>query len=351
MAKKSKDVDIEKDIDAELDKDLEKDIELIESGEVVETGRPAKSESKPASDDRRDKYEQQDNFLVPRQTYLASGIHIGMKQKFEHMRQFIYKVRPDGLAVMNLQMIDDRIRTAAKAMAKARSIVIVSRKNIAFQAVEKFSELTGSHKILGRFMPGTLTNPSYKSFVEADIVLIIDPVYDYQALKEAETARIPIFSICGTSNETNGVDFILPANNKSAKALATLFWLLAREILKARGELKSDEDYKAKVTDFFKEGVYEGEGDRYGMGSQEFPDDSSDRGISRRTRDSEREERRPVRRYRKESPAGVQPSKVASPSAATAVAKTSEAKVPEAASADKDVAEKSKDAKGEAKTE
>lgn len=194
-------------------------------------------------------------FLVPSQTYLASGIHIGMKQKSQHMRRFVYKIRPDGLAVMNLQTIDERIRIAAALLGRAKSIAVVGRKNISHTAIEKFGEAVGGRVIKGRFMPGTLTNPREKSFFEADIMLVVDPLYDHQAMDEAATARVPVIAVCGTSNETNDIDLIIPANNKSAKSLAVLFWILAREVQKNRGQLQKDEDFAFKITDFVREGA------------------------------------------------------------------------------------------------
>jgi len=193
------------------------------------------------------------NFLVPRQMYLASGIHIGMKQKTEHMKRFIYKIRPDGLAVLNIQMIDDRIRLAAKTLANTGKIAIVSRRDIGKKAADKFAEVTGAHSITGRFMPGSFTNPNYNDFFEADIVIVIDPTYDYQALKESKTARIPVMAICGTSNEVNDIDFILPANNKSMKSISTLLWILSREILKERGEIKGDAGFEVDISEFVDE--------------------------------------------------------------------------------------------------
>jgi small subunit ribosomal protein S2 len=67
------------------------------------------------------------------------------------------------------------------------------------------------------------------------------------------TARVPVVAICDTFNETRDVDVILPANNKGKKALATLFWLLARQTLKERGEIKTDKEFKYKIEDFEKE--------------------------------------------------------------------------------------------------
>ncbi len=51
-----------------------------------------------------------ENFLVPSNVYLKSGIHIGTKFKTGYMENFIYKTRPDGLSVLNLQKIDERIK-------------------------------------------------------------------------------------------------------------------------------------------------------------------------------------------------------------------------------------------------
>ena len=190
--------------------------------------------------------------LMPRQKYLASGIHIGTKQRTKKMKEFIYKVREDGLTVLNLKKIDERIRVAAKFLSRYERILVVGRKAVAHKPIKKFAEIVGAKAVVGRFMPGTLTNPSYKEFFEAEIVLIVDPLIDKQALSEAVKARIPIVAICDTSNETRDVDLVIPANNKGRKALATLFWLLAREILKERKEIKSDSEYKYKVEDFLK---------------------------------------------------------------------------------------------------
>jgi len=190
--------------------------------------------------------------LIPRQQYLASGIHIGTKQRTKQMREFIYKIRTDGLTVLNLRKLDERIRVAAKFLARSEKILVVSRKMVASKIIKKFAEIVGAKAITGRFMPGTLTNPSYKGYFEADVILIVDPLVDHQALSEAVKARVPIIAICDTFNETRNIDLIIPANNRGKKALATLFWLLAREILKERGEIKSYSDFKYKIEDFLK---------------------------------------------------------------------------------------------------
>ena len=191
--------------------------------------------------------------LIPKQQYLAAGIHIGMKQRTEQMREFIYKIREDGLAVLNLRKIDERIRIAAKFLSRLQNILVVSRKSVAKEAIEKFSEVIGAKVVTSRFMPGSLTNPDCDSFFEADALLIVDPLIDIQALQESVKARVPLVAICDTFNETKDIDLIIPANNKGKKALATLFWLLAREILKERKLIASDKEFKYQIDDFGKE--------------------------------------------------------------------------------------------------
>ena len=201
--------------------------------------------------------------LIPRNDYLASGLHIGMKQRTADMKEFIYKIRSDGLSVLNLRKVDERIRSAAKFIAQSQKVMVVGRKQVAHEPIRKFCELTGSECVVGRFLPGTLTNPKFRKYFEAGIIVISDPLIDYQALQESVSARVPIIGICDTFNETRNLDLIIPANNKSRKSLATLFWLLAREVLKLRGKISSDKEFKFTIDDFGGKEEYERYEERY----------------------------------------------------------------------------------------
>jgi small subunit ribosomal protein S2 len=62
--------------------------------------------------------------------------------------------------------------------------------------------------------------------------------------------RIPIIALCDTGTRLDFIDFVIPINNKGKKSLAFAFWLLAREILVARGKIKDRKSFKFKLEDF-----------------------------------------------------------------------------------------------------
>ena len=177
-----------------------------------------------------------EEFLIPKEEYLSFGIHIGMKSKTANMKRFIYKIREDGLSVLNLKLLDERISIAAKFLAKNKNILVVGRKPNSHKGVRKLAEVIGADHVVGRFMPGTLTNPNYNKFLEPDVIILADPLSDKQSLKEAVDSRIPVVALCDTFNDTKNIDLVIPCNNKGRKSLALVFWLLAREIMKNRGE-------------------------------------------------------------------------------------------------------------------
>jgi len=174
--------------------------------------------------------------LIPREKYLSAGVHIGMTTKTANMKRFIYKIRPNGLAVLNVGLLDKRIGYAANMLSAAKHLLIVTRKDSSQKPVEKFAEVIGAKAIVGRFMPGSLTNPSFKSFFEPDMLFVTDPLADRQAIKEALKIRIPIVGLADTFNETTYIDTIIPCNNKGKKSLALIFWLLAKIIIESRNE-------------------------------------------------------------------------------------------------------------------
>ncbi|MCC7575035.1 30S ribosomal protein S2 [Candidatus Woesearchaeota archaeon] len=189
--------------------------------------------------------------LIPNDEYLKSGIHIGTKFRTKYMDNFIYKTRPDGLSVLNVQKIDERIKLAANLLSNyaPEDILVVCRRETGWKAVKLFSQITGTKHFAGRYPPGVLTNPSLKNFIEAKIVLVADSWPDKNAVEDAIKIGLPVIALCDTNNQTNNIDFVVPCNNKGKKSLGLVFYLLAKLYTEKKGLIKP-EDFKYNVVDF-----------------------------------------------------------------------------------------------------
>ncbi len=197
----------------------------------------------------------EESLLVPTDQYLKAGIHIGTKFRTKYMEKFIYKNRPDGLSVLNLQKIDERIKICANFLSnyKPEEIVIVSRRENGWKSIKMMSKLTGVKIFAGRYPPGVLTNTSLDKFIEAKIILVTDSWPDRNAITDAMAVGIPVIALCDTNNQSNNIDLVVPCNNKGKKSLGLFFWILTREYMKKTGMIKSDSEFKATVEDFTEE--------------------------------------------------------------------------------------------------
>jgi len=189
---------------------------------------------------------------IPEETYMTSGAHIGTRQKTANIKDFIYKVRNDGLYIIDVKKTDARIKTAAKFLAKynPNNVLIVSVRQYGQKPIKMLADNTGIQVLDGRFRPGTLTNPTSKGFIEPELLIVTDPLADLQALNEAKNIGIPVLGLCDTNNETRYLDLVIPTNNKGRRALALVYWLLTRAILKEQGKIKDFDEFKPTVEDF-----------------------------------------------------------------------------------------------------
>lgn len=187
--------------------------------------------------------------LIPIDEYLAAGIHIGTQQKNRDMKNYIYRVRTDGLYVLDVQATDRRIRLAAKFLARydPSKILVVSARQYGQRPATMFAKAISARAIVGRFVPNTLTNPNFPGYLEPDVLLVTDPSGDGQAVAEAVDIGIPVIALCDTNNLTSNVDLVIPTNNKGRKALTLIYWLLAREVLRERNE---EDRFSYVVSDF-----------------------------------------------------------------------------------------------------
>jgi small subunit ribosomal protein S2 len=194
----------------------------------------------------------EEQLLANQNDYLEAGIHIATKVKSPGMKKFIYKVREDGLYLLDLKTIDTRIRVAASMIARynPQDVVVTASRIYAIVAAQKFAEILNAKFIKGRVVPGVFTNPNRQDFMEPKLILISDSRNEKQAIKEASKVNMPIIALSDTDNSTKFIDLIIPVNNRGRRSLAFVYYLLAREALKARGEIKANEEFKYGVGDF-----------------------------------------------------------------------------------------------------
>jgi len=193
-----------------------------------------------------------DSFLVPTDQYLKSGIHIGTKFRTKYMSKFIYKTRPDGLSVLNLQETNDRLGLAAAMLAnyEPKDILVVCRRENGWKPAKMFSKYTGAEVFAGRYPPGIITNPDLENFRDIKIMLVTDSWVDRNAVQDALKSGVPIIALCDTNNQSNNLDLIVPCNNKGKKSLGLVFWILANEYLRRTGKLKKTENIEVTPEDF-----------------------------------------------------------------------------------------------------
>lgn len=193
-----------------------------------------------------------DGFLIKQEKYLEAGIHIGTKLRVIDMRRFIYRTRNDGLYVLDLRKVDERIRMAGKLLAKydPKDIVVVASRTYSSAAASKFSQATGCGVVAGRFIPGRFTNVARDDFLEPKMLIVCDPKGEHQAVIEAGKIGIPTVGLCDTDNYTTFIDWVVPCNNKGRRSLSLIFWLFAREMAIANGKIASYEEFKPTLEEF-----------------------------------------------------------------------------------------------------
>ncbi|MAK25916.1 MAG: 30S ribosomal protein S2 [Euryarchaeota archaeon] len=184
-------------------------------------------------------------YLLPLETYHQHFVHIGTQQSSAHMVPFLEEQKQEGtgLYLINLDETNKRFSTVSNFLSKFKpeNILVVSARQYGQRPARRFAQAIGARHIVGRFIPGTLTNPRLRSYIEPEVIIVTDPQADQQALSEAVNSGLPVVGICDANNTLRFVDLVLPANNKGRRSLALVYWLLAREIVKAQGRVTDDQ--------------------------------------------------------------------------------------------------------------
>ncbi len=250
IAKKEAELDVEQEVpeDKLKGKDLEEAAEKESTEKTIEEKKKALLEKAAKLKEKIDvakteelkekvKGKKKGEPLLPLDDYIKAGIYLGTKVVTPDMRPFVYRRRADGLAIFNTDIIDEKLKEGIEFLTKfdAKDIIVVCKRQSGWKAVNKFSELTGIRAFTKKYPAGILTNITLPDFFENELTIICDSWLDKNALADTLKVHKKVLMICDTNNFAKGADQIIIGNNKSAKSLGLIFYLLTKEYCKAKG--------------------------------------------------------------------------------------------------------------------
>jgi len=68
---------------------------------------------------------------------------------------------------------------------------------------------------------------------------------------EASYVNIPCIALCDTDSSLQYVDIAIPCNNRTTESISMIYWLIAREVLILKNEIKKDDDWSVMVDLFY----------------------------------------------------------------------------------------------------
>lgn len=227
-----------------------------------------------------------------KEMFLA-GMHFGHKKEHSHpkAKEYIFGLR-DGVNVIDLTKTQELLKLVLEFIARevksGKVFLFVGTKKQIKQSVKDAAIKSEMPYIAQRWLGGTLTNfdtirkgikyledseakiadensdltKKEKTLLEKDVnkmkeiydgirkmkdlpdyLLIVDPIKEHNALKEAKKKRIPIVAVCDTDANPSQVDWFIPANDDAKASIEMVMNLIAEEIVSAKKDLekKSDE--------------------------------------------------------------------------------------------------------------
>lgn len=182
------------------------------------------------------KAKKKSDMLIPLEEYVKAGIYLGTRVVTPDMRVFVYRRRADGLAIFNTDLIDEKLKEGVEYLTKfnPEEVILVCKRQAGWKAAQMFSQLTGIRVFTKKYPAGILTNTDLPDFFENELTIITDHWLDKNALADTLRVHKNVLMICDTNNFSKGANQVIIGNNKSAKSLGVIFYLLARGYCKAK---------------------------------------------------------------------------------------------------------------------
>ena len=223
---------------------------------------------------------------------LEAGVHFGHQTRYWNpkMAPFIFGKR-NNIHIMNLEyslpMFNDALNFIGKLASKKGRILLVGTKRAAQDAIRDDAERAGMPYVNRRWLGGMLTNyqtvrqsikrlDTIQDMMDSgkleglkkkeiltltreqekleksiggirkmgglpDALFVIDVDHERIAIKEANNLGIPVVAIVDSNSNPDGVDYVIPGNDDSMRAVKLYTMSVADAILEGRASVATGE--------------------------------------------------------------------------------------------------------------
>ena len=216
---------------------------------------------------------------------LKAGVHFGHQTRYWNpkMGQYIFGAR-NKIHIINLEhslpMFNDALNFAGKLASKKGRVLFVGTKRAAQDSIREEAERAGMPYVNRRWLGGMLTNyqtvrqsikrlDAIQTMMETgkleglkkkevlnltreqekleksiggikkmgglpDALFIIDVEHESIAIKEANNLGIPVIAVVDSNSNPDGVDYVIPGNDDSMRAIKLYTSSMADAVLEGR---------------------------------------------------------------------------------------------------------------------
>ncbi len=224
--------------------------------------------------------------VVTLRKLLEAGVHYGHQTKRWNpkMKPYIYCAR-NGIYLIDLNKSKSALTDAYKKLESivldGGKVLIVGTKDNVKEIVKEEAERSGSFYITNRWLGGILTNfktiqtrirrlkdlesaqedGSWEKLPKKEVIalnkekeklaknlegikemrkipnalVVVDPTVEYNAVREANKLNIPVFAICDTNCDPDGIDYVIPGNDDATKSVKLIIGILNDAVVEAKG--------------------------------------------------------------------------------------------------------------------